>query len=78
MSGTPNLLQCTPKIADLWETMRSHHKASSNPPATANPSTAAMTGFVKTILETPIGAVVFTISLGSHFPIDFAENVDAS
>ena len=45
ISGTPHRRQYTPNIASWAATRRSHQIASSSPPATANPSTAAMTGF---------------------------------
>ncbi len=53
--GTPNRLQNTPKVAFLAATRKSHQIASSNPPATAYPSTAAITGFDKRIRVGPIG-----------------------
>ena len=43
--GTPKRRQNTPKTASSAATRRSHQTASSRPPATAWPSTAAMTGF---------------------------------
>lgn len=53
--GTPNLLQNTPKTAYGCDTIMSHQQASSSPPATAYPSTAAMTGLESVILDGPIG-----------------------
>ena len=44
-SGTPKRRQYTPSDASTAATRRSHHSASSRPPATAGPSIAAMTGF---------------------------------
>ena len=43
--GTPKRRQNTPNTASSAATRRSHQTASSSPPATAWPSTAAMTGF---------------------------------
>ena len=45
MSGTPQRRSRHPKRAPSPHTRRSHHAASSNPPATHQPSMAAMTGF---------------------------------
>lgn len=59
ISGTPNLLQNTPKTASGCDTIISHQHASSSPPATACPSTAAMTGFDNVILEGPIGPLPY-------------------
>jgi len=46
MSGTPQRRQKTPMVASALMTRRSHHSASSRPPATQKPSTAATVGFV--------------------------------
>ena len=46
-SGTPKRRQNTPNVASSAATRRSHHRASSIPPATAYPSTAATTGLDK-------------------------------
>ncbi len=54
-SGTPKRRQNTPKTASSAATLRSHHSASSIPPATANPSTAAITGLDKVRRVGPIG-----------------------
>lgn len=53
--GTPQRLQNTPKTASCSATLRSHQSASSSPPATACPETAAMTGLVSRIRVGPIG-----------------------
>ena len=53
--GTPKRRQNTPKTASSAATRRSHHRASSRPPATAWPSTAAITGLVRVIRVGPIG-----------------------
>src|ERR1035437_5887895 len=45
ISGTPKRRQKTPKVAPSATTRMSAHSASSIPPATAKPSTAAITGF---------------------------------
>src|SRR5262245_13308195 len=55
MSGTPQRRQNTPKTASVAATRRSHQMASSSPPATAYPSTAAMTGLERSMREGPIG-----------------------
>ena len=44
ISGTPQRRQYTPNVAPRSTTRRSHHRASSRPPATALPATAAITG----------------------------------
>ena len=44
ISGTPQRLQYTPNTASSAAMRMSHHSASSSPPATAWPSTAASTG----------------------------------
>ena len=44
ISGTPNRRQNTPNTAPSAATRRSHQQATSSPPATAWPSTAAITG----------------------------------
>ena len=44
ISGTPQRRQKTPNTPVSSAIRRSHHKASSRPPATAYPDTAAMTG----------------------------------
>ena len=54
-SGTPKRRQNTPKIASSAATRRSHHSASSMPPATAYPSTAAITGLDRVRRVGPIG-----------------------
>ena len=56
ISGTPKRRQKTPKTAFSAATRRSHHSASSRPPATACPSTAAMTGLPTSIRDRPSGA----------------------
>jgi hypothetical protein len=48
--------QNTPNTAVESATRRSHQHANSSPPATANPSTAAITGFDNNIRVGPIGA----------------------
>src|SRR5438132_517551 len=47
--------QNTPKTASVAATRRSHQSASSRPPATAYPSTAAMTGFPSSMRVGPMG-----------------------
>ena len=49
----PNLRQKTPNMADSSTTRRSHIHASSRPPATAYPETAAITGLLNMRLEGP-------------------------
>ena len=55
ISGTPQRRQYTPNTASRAATRRSHHSASSSPPATAWPSTAAITGFESSMRVGPIG-----------------------
>ena len=55
MSGTPQRRQNTPNVASSATTRRSHQIASSSPPATAYPSTAAITGLDSRIRVGPIG-----------------------
>ncbi len=55
ISGTPQRRQKTPKTASRAATRRSHQRASSRPPATAWPSTAAITGFESSMRVGPIG-----------------------
>jgi hypothetical protein len=55
ISGTPKRRQNTPKTASRAATRMSHHTASSRPPATANPSTAAITGLPRTMRVHPSG-----------------------
>ncbi len=55
MSGTPNLLQSTPILAPSSTTLRSHMRASSSPPATHHPDTAAIVGLVSSRREGPCG-----------------------
>ena len=55
ISGTPQRRQKTPNTAVSSATRRSHHSASSRPPATAYPDTAAMTGLDSRSRLTPIG-----------------------
>ena len=47
-----------PKVASSATTRMSAHSASSMPPATAKPSTAAITGFDSRKRLGPIGAIV--------------------
>ena len=54
-SGTPKRRQYTPSVASDAATRRSHHSASSSPPATAGPSIAAMTGLPRRSRVGPIG-----------------------
>ena len=54
-SGTPKRRQNTPKMASSAATRRSHQSASSIPPATAYPSTAAITGLDRVSRVGPIG-----------------------
>ena len=54
--GTPKRRQNTPSVASSAITRRSHHSASSSPPATAWPSMAAMTGLLSCMREGPMGA----------------------
>src|SRR5205807_5158185 len=55
INGTPNRLLNTPSVALRAATRRSHHNASSSPPATAWPSIAATTGLLKDMRVGPIG-----------------------
>ncbi len=55
ISGTPNRLQNTPRTAVSSMTRKSHHRASSSPPATAWPEMAAMTGLFNIIRLGPMG-----------------------
>jgi hypothetical protein len=55
ISGTPQRRQKTPSTASCSTIRRSHHSASSSPPATAGPATAAITGFDSAIRDGPIG-----------------------
>ena len=55
ISGTPHRRQNTPSTASDSTTRRSHHSASSRPPATACPLIAAITGFDSAIRDGPIG-----------------------
>ncbi|MEZ4309996.1 MAG: hypothetical protein R3F14_18305 [Polyangiaceae bacterium] len=55
ISGTPHRRQNTPSVASSSATRRSHHSASSIPPATANPEIAAITGFDSIMRVGPIG-----------------------
>ena len=55
ISGTPHRRQNTPNTAPSSATRRSHHSASSSPPATAYPATAAITGLPSRIRVGPIG-----------------------
>ena len=54
-SGTPHRRQNTPKVALVSATRRSHQIASSSPPATAWPWTAAITGLRSVMRVMPIG-----------------------
>ena len=55
ISGTPQRRQNTPNTALSSTTRRSHQQASSSPPATAWPATAAITGFCSAMRVGPIG-----------------------
>lgn len=55
ISGTPQRRLNTPKVASSSATLRSHHSASSSPPATAYPATAAITGLPSRSRVGPIG-----------------------
>ena len=55
ISGTPQRRQKTPKTASSSAIRRSHQIASSSPPATAWPATAAITGLDSFSLVGPIG-----------------------
>jgi hypothetical protein len=55
IKGTPHRRQNTPNVEDVAATRRSHQMASSNPPATACPSTAATTGLARRVRVGPIG-----------------------
>ena len=55
ISGTPQRRQNTPNTAPSSATRRSHQSASSSPPATAYPATAAITGLPRRIRVGPIG-----------------------
>ena len=68
MSGTPQRRQKTPNTASASTTRRSHHRASSRPPATACPATAAITGFESDRRVGPIGPSAAT-SGSSEFDI---------
>src|SRR2546430_1779925 len=52
----PQRRQYTPKTASRAATRKSHQSASSSPPATAWPSTAAITGLLSSIRVGPSGA----------------------
>ena len=58
ISGTPKRRQKMPNTAPSPTTRMSAHSASSMPPATACPSTAAITGLVSRSRLGPIGAMV--------------------
>ena len=51
--GTPKRRQKTPKTAVSLATRKSAQRATPRPPATAWPSTAAMTGFVEGLANGP-------------------------
>lgn len=53
--GTPQRRQKTPNTAEASATRMSHISASSRPPATAYPETAAMTGLEKCMRVGPMG-----------------------
>src|SRR5262249_46337512 len=55
INGTPQRRQNTPNTASRAAMRRSHQSASSRPPATAYPSTAAITGFDNKSRLKPIG-----------------------
>jgi hypothetical protein len=55
ISGMPQRRQNTPNTASSAATRRSHQAASSSPPATAWPSTAAITGLVVSTRVGPTG-----------------------
>jgi hypothetical protein len=55
ISGTPNRRQKTPNTAPSAATRRSAQQATSSPPATAWPSTAAITGLLKARRVQPMG-----------------------
>src|SRR5204862_383571 len=55
MSGMPQRRQKTPNTASSAATLKSHHAASSRPPATAWPSTAAITGLPSSMRVGPTG-----------------------
>ncbi len=52
-SGTPKRRSKQPNTAPAPATLRSHHSASSRPPATQGPATAAMVGFETLIRQIP-------------------------
>ena len=54
-SGTPHRRQKTPKVAVSSITRRSHQSASSMPPATAYPDTAAIVGLESSMRVGPMG-----------------------
>ena len=62
ISGTPKRRLNTPNIASRAAMRRSHHNASSSPPATAWPSTAAITGLLNCNHVGPIGPEPFSSS----------------
>src|SRR5579883_426788 len=64
ISGTPQRRQKTPNFAVSDATRRSHHRASSSPPATAYPSTAAITGLPSKWRVGPIGPGASSSKLG--------------
>ena len=70
-SGTPKRRQNTPKTASSAATRRSHQSASSRPPATANPSTAATTGFLSVRRVGPIGPGPWS-GIGRRSPSEIA------
>ena len=67
--GAPQRRQNTPKNASSSMTRRSHSKASSSPPATAYPLTAAMAGLDNFMREGPMGAS-FCVSHRWKVPFD--------
>lgn len=63
ISGTPKRRQKTPKVALRATMRRSHRSASSSPPATAWPSTAAMQGLLSAMRVGPMGPCPLPIGL---------------
>ena len=68
MSGTPKRRLKRPKTAERAAILRSHHSASSIPPATAGPSIAAITGFPSLSRVGPIGPNSPSGSMGRVSP----------
>jgi hypothetical protein len=66
-----DMRQYTPKYASSSMIRMSHHRASSMPPATAGPATAAITGLLSSSLDGPSGP-------GGSSPLPFSRNARVS